>query len=242
MKRFQFLSLVLLGLLFTGSKPTHALIVECANCATIQEELISDAKQAQQYATQLNQYQTQLNQYANMVRNTVALPQQIWSNVSSDIYQVRNLANAASVLTGHSGTIMSRLSSAQGYAGQAAAFPANMGNQFTMWQQNLANASNSLGRTLGLQQSQMTNDAALQQRIQAQSASATGQMQAIQAGNELAALTSKQLNEMQTTLTANAQLYATQTLNQADQTAQQNAALMMMTTAPAVATAGYRNY
>ena len=43
------------------------------------------AQQAQSYGMQIQQYQTQLQQYANMVTNTVALPQEVWSTVQSDI-------------------------------------------------------------------------------------------------------------------------------------------------------------
>jgi P-type conjugative transfer protein TrbJ len=73
------------------------------------------AQEAQSYGTQLQQYQTQLQQYANMVTNTVALPQQVWSTVQSDIMRVQALSNAASLLSGNSGTLISRLQSAQGY-------------------------------------------------------------------------------------------------------------------------------
>ena len=41
-------------------------------------------------ATQIEQYQTQLQQYANMVTNTVALPEEAWSTVQGDIMQVQN--------------------------------------------------------------------------------------------------------------------------------------------------------
>ena len=222
--------------------PSKSVIVECANCSSLFEQLKSDAMQLQQKIMQLQQYQLQFQQYQNMIRNTVALPQQVWGNVSGDIMQVRNITNAASLLTGSNGSIMTRLSNAQGYANQAISMPANFGGQLTMWQQNLGNASNSLGRTLGLQQQQMQNDALVQQRIQAQSASAIGQMQAIQAGNEMAALTSTQLNEMQTTLTAMAQETATKDLNEADRSAEQDAALQIMLQGNNVNTTGYRGY
>ena len=115
--------------------------------------MLEYGKQAQQLETQLQQYQTQLQQYANMVTNTVALPQQIWGTVQGDIMQVRSLSNAASLLSGNAGSIVTRLQSASGYASQAA----NLGNiagQFTTWQQTIGNNVNTLGRTLGLQQDQ----------------------------------------------------------------------------------------
>lgn len=241
MKRFLLVGVAILPLLIQPYK-ARAVIFACANCSSIAEQLVSDAKQVQQYATQISQYQTQLQQYQNMLQNTVTLPQAIWSTVTNDIMQVRNLTNAASLLTGNSGTIMSRLQSAQGYASQATFLPQNMGSQFTMWQQTLGNASNSLGRTLGVQQGQEQNDAALQARIQLQSQSAVGQMQAIQAGNQLAGLANTQLNEIQTTLTAYAQDAATHEMVSDDELAAQNAALLRMTTDQNVPLTGYKGY
>jgi conjugal transfer/entry exclusion protein len=40
-----------------------------------------------------------------MVTNTLALPQQLWGQVQGDIMQVRNLSNAASLLSGNAGSI-----------------------------------------------------------------------------------------------------------------------------------------
>src|ERR1700758_3216578 len=135
-----------------ASHPARAQwTVQCVNCSTTWTQLLEYAKQAQQLETQLQQYETQLQQYANMVTNTVAIPQQMWGTVQSDIMQVRSLSNAASLISGNAGSIVTRLQSASGYASQAA----NLGNvagQFTTWQQTIGNNVNTLGRTLGLQQ------------------------------------------------------------------------------------------
>jgi P-type conjugative transfer protein TrbJ len=242
MRHLLWTGLAVVPLLLIQPPPADALIVECANCSSITEQLLSDARQAQQYVTQLQQYQTQLQQYANMVQNTVALPMSLWSQVQNDIMQVRSLTNAASLLTGSSGSILSRLQNAQGYANQASFLPQNIGSQFTMWQQTLGNASNSLGRTLGVQQGQEQNYTALQAAINQHSQTATGQMQAIQAGNELASLTSTQLNQIQTTVTAAAQEQATRDIVAADRQAMQDAQWEQFVAAPPLATTGYPAY
>jgi P-type conjugative transfer protein TrbJ len=135
--------------------------VDCVNCSTMWTQLLEYAKQAQQLATQLQQYQTELQQYANMVTNTVALRQQAWGTVQSDIMQVQSLSNAASLLSGNAGSIVTRLQSASAYADQAT----NLGNiagQFTAWQQTIGNNVSTLGRTLGMQQIQATLTATAQ--------------------------------------------------------------------------------
>ncbi len=184
-----------------------------------------------QTAQQAQSYATQLRQFANMVQNTAALPYQAWNTVQNDIVQVRNLSNAASVLSGNAGSMTTRLSSAAGYANQAA----NLGNisgQFTQWQQTIGNNVETLGRTLGFQQGQQQTDASLLAQIQLHASTATGQMQAIQAGNEPAGATANQLMQIQATLAATAQLQAGNMVVEADRRAAQDAAMLHAIQAP----------
>ena len=235
-------SICLAAIPSVAPKPARAQwTVQCVNCSTMWTQLLEYAKQAQQLETQLQQYETQLQQYANMVTNTVALPQQIWGTVQSDITQVRNLSNAASLLSGNAGSIVTRLQSASGYASQAA----NLGNiagQFTTWQQTIGNNVNTLGRTLGLQQNQQASNATLLTTLESHSQSAQGQMQAIQAGNELAHANAAQLQQIQATLTATAQMQATGMAVDADRRASEDAALLQWSTPVQIPTTGYPGY
>jgi P-type conjugative transfer protein TrbJ len=227
---------------FVAPHPAQAQwAVECVNCSTMWTQLLEYAKQAQQLETQLQQYETQLQQYANMVTNTVALPQQMWGTVQGDIMQVRSLSNAASLLSGNAGSIVTRLQSASGYASQAA----NLGNiagQFTTWQQTIGNNVNTLGRTLGLQQDQQAGNATLLTTLESHSQSAQGQMQAIQAGNELAHANAAQLQQIQATLTATAQMQATGMAVDADRRASEDAAMLHFSTRQPIQTSGYPQY
>jgi len=215
--------------------------VNCVNCSTTWTQLLEYAKQAQQLETQLQQYATQLQQYANMVTNTVALPQELWGNVQSDIMQVQNLSNAASLLSGNAGSIVTRLQSASSYASQAASL-GNIASQFTTWQQTIGNNIGTLGRTLGLQQEQEATDATLLTTLQSHSQTAQGQMQAIQAGNELAHANAVQLQEIQATLSTTAQMQATGMAVDADRRASEDAALQQWSTPVPISTSGYPEY
>jgi len=215
--------------------------VTCVNCSTTWTQLLEYGKQAQQLETQLQQYATQLQQYANMVTNTVALPQELWGNVQSDIMQVQNLSNAASLLSGNAGSILTRLQSASAYASQAANL-GNMGNQLTTWQQTIGNNISTLGRTLELEQNQEATNANLLTTLQSHSQSAQGQMQAIQAGNELAHANAVQLQEIQATLSSTAQMQATEMAVDADRRASEDAAMLQWSTPVPVPTSGYPEY
>jgi P-type conjugative transfer protein TrbJ len=163
------------------------------------------ANQAKALATQALQYKAEFDSNLRLVTAGTELPMSVFQGIQSDIGQVRGLANAGSLLTGNAGSILSRLQSADGYANQASMTPGQISNQYAMWQQTLGNAGNSLGRTLGVQQGQMQAATATMATAQAHSAGAVGQMQAIQAGNEMTAQTVYALQEVQTTLTAAAQ-------------------------------------
>lgn len=215
--------------------------VTCVNCASSWTQLLQYGDQARQLATQLQERATQLQQYANMVQNTVALPQQAWAMAQGNLMQVRQLSNAASLLSGNAGSMATRLSSVSGYANQAANL-GNIGNQFSTWQSTIGNNVTTLGRTLGLQDSQQQSNAALIERMQAQSGSATGQMQAIQAGNQLAAATAGQLMQIQATLSATAQMQASNMLVAADRRASEDAAMLQFTTRTPLQTTGNPRY
>jgi P-type conjugative transfer protein TrbJ len=228
------------GFIAPHSTPAQ-LAVHCVDCSTMWTQLLEYGKQAQQLETQLQQYETQLQQYANMVTNTVALPQQIWGTVQGDIMQVRSLSNAASLLSGNAGSIVTRLQSASGYASHAS----NLGNiagQFTTWQQTIGNNVNTLGRTLGLQQDQQAGNATLLTTLESHSQSAQGQMQAIQAGNELAHANATQLQQIQATLTVTAQMQANGMAVDADRRASEDAAMLHFSTPQPIQTSGYPQY
>ena len=106
-----------------------------------------------------------------MVTNTVALPQEVWSTVQSDIMRVQALSNAASLLSGNSGSLISRLQNASAYASQAGSL-ANIPGQLTGYQQTIGNNLSTMGKTLGMQQGMETNNAALLATLQQHSQSA----------------------------------------------------------------------
>ena len=223
-------------------RPAQAqLSTYCVNCSTVVTQLTQYAKEAESMATQLQQYQTQLQQYTNMVTNSVAIPQEAWSTVQSDIMRVQALSNAASLLSGNSGSLISRLQNASAYANQAGSL-ANIPGQITGYQETIGNNLGTMGRTLGLQQGQETDNAALLASLQQHSQSAVGQMEAIQAGNELAHQQATQLLQIQATLSSTAQMQATQMAVDADRQASEDAAMQQFNAAPIVPTTGYKQW
>ncbi|MGH7210502.1 MAG: hypothetical protein ACREF1_03460, partial [Acetobacteraceae bacterium] len=83
---------------------------------------------------------------------------------------------------------------------------------------------------------------AIIQALQQHSQSAQGQMQAIQAGNELAGVNAAQLGQIQATLTATAQMQASDAAVAADRQATEDAAMLHFAQPPSVATTGYQQW
>lgn len=224
-----------------ASAPARAQDVYCVNCSTVYDQLLQYAKEAQQYTTQLEQYGTQLRQYANMIQNTVGLPQMVWANVQGDIMQVRALMNAGSMLGGNAGGFTQRLGQLGSYSNQITSL-GQMATQYQTWASVSQNDISQLQAALGLQQAQQATDAQILTALQQHSQSAQGQMQAIQAGNEMSALGVKQMQQLQVMLANESHVIEDQQGVQADRQAAQDQALKTFLAPPALPTTGLPGY
>ena len=233
---------VVAGVLLVGR--ADATVVYCSNCSTVWDQAMAYAKQVQQTVTQLQSYVTQTQQYLNQIENTIALPMQVWGTVQGDMYQVQSLSNVGSLFSGNSGSILTRLNSLNGlssYGSMVSSMPTNMGNQFSMWRETVGNNLTTTGKVLGLQQTQETSDANMLSTIQSHSQGAVGQVQAIQAGNELASANGKELHQINQTVIAQTQMQADQMAVDADRQSAEDAAMaQFLTTRPQQTTGGMR--
>ena len=207
-------------------RPASAqLAVACVNCSQMATQMMEYATQAKELAQEIMSYKVLVEQYANMVINTVSIPQQVWATVQADIYRVQQLSEAVSVLTGNTGSILGRLQTARAYANSAGSLPSEMSGQFDYWQQTIGRQISETAKLLDLQQEQQAATAAAVDQAQQHSDSAEGQKQALQAANELAAQNAKQLAQIQTTLTVTAQMQAAEMAVVADRRAREDAAM-----------------
>jgi P-type conjugative transfer protein TrbJ len=193
-----------------GVRPALANLFDCGGpCATMWEQLVQIADQVKSYATQVQQYFTEVQTYLNTVMMVATLPTQIWAQAQGDLSMVQGIANAASVLTGNAGSIISRLNTAGAYLNTLSMTPNQLANQFDVWKTTLGNAATKLGQLINQSSSDQASYAAKQDQIKGLSAAAIGETQAIQAGNQLTGLVSSQLQQVHMTLTAVAQEIAT---------------------------------
>lgn len=190
-------------------------------------------------AKQLEQYRTQLQQYENMLQNTVAPAAYIWSEVDNVIGKVVQAQATLDYYRNQSGSIDSYLSRYQNvsYYQSSPCFQLSgctPGDQRTLEERvaqnseavNRANAD--VIRSVDAQQQTLRSDANNLQRLQSQATSATGQMQALQAANQLAAAQANQLLQIRGMLLAQNQAATTLAQQQADRQAQQDAAAVTL--------------
>ena len=187
-----------LALLISGfvSQPTQAG-VPTIDGVNLSQNIITASKQTAAVVKQIQQYQLQLQQYENMLQNTVAPAAYIWDQANSTINRLLQLQDTLNYYRNQAGSIDAYLSRYQnvGYyrtspcfteegctpAQRQAVLDANANGSEAQ-----KRANDAVLRSVDQQQQTLRTDAANLARLQAQATSATGQMQAIQAANQLA--------------------------------------------------------
>ena len=136
------------------------------------------------YSGELEQIQQQIQMYQNMYQNTVGIPIQAWSGISA------RLTSLVSTVQNTQGIVNATVNSITDMQTQF-----GNGNLLSNHQQNLVNWNKGLNNQIGAALQQLgynannfsTTQMQLQQ-IQIASQSATGRLQAIQAGNQIAGI------------------------------------------------------
>jgi P-type conjugative transfer protein TrbJ len=146
-------------------------------------------KQVAAYAQQVQQYQLQLQQYANQVRNTVAPVAQVWQTAQSTMNSVMG---TVSMFQGGGSQLQGYLNQFQNVNYWLSASPSAYSYP-TAGSVAQKQANDALVKGIVAQQAQIQKDAATLQQLQSQASSADGQMKALMAANQLAALQQEQL-------------------------------------------------
>ncbi len=192
-------------------QPAHAqLAVICPTCSSQVTQGLQLVKEAASLAQQIQMYQNMLLQYSNMLQNTATLPSMAWNNATGDIMRIQSLMNSAQMLAGNAQSFISTLSNVQGFSNQLQTLQ-QMEAQYQQWGTVTANDITQMQASIGVQETERDGDAATLAVLQEHSQSAQGQMQALQAGNEMAALGVSQTQKLQEMLAQESQLVVDQT-------------------------------
>ncbi|MBR8066558.1 P-type conjugative transfer protein TrbJ [Burkholderia ambifaria] len=181
---------------------------------------------------QIQQYGTQLQQYQNMLQNTLAPAAWVWDQAQQTMNKLIQAQDSLSYYKNQAGSLDSYLSR-YGDVNYYKTSPCFSGGGCSSSEMQALQTAQSNGSTaqksandavlkaVDLQQQTLTSDAANLRSLQSQATSAQGQMQAIQAGNQLASATNNQLLQIRGMLAAQAAAQATRAENVADKEALQ---------------------
>ncbi|MGE4262174.1 P-type conjugative transfer protein TrbJ [Shewanella sp.] len=233
--------MVLTAILMVGANyipQSKAFAFVCANCGTEWTQLLNQVQLVNQYAEQVRHTVNQVKMIQDQLQNTKALVSGEWGNTFDQINKLSDLARQGQSIAFSATNLTNEMN--QRYKG------------YNNWQRTISNQeyedhyrklSQSMGDSAGSALSvangiynQRHEDELTLNRIESRSSSAAGRMEAIQAGNELSAQIIRQLQKIETLMSAQIQMTSAfiQTENEKTQIEKAQAAEFKKGEAPAL--------
>ena len=209
-------ALMLVVALPATSPGTGIPVIDFSN---LTQNVVTALHQVSAYAQQVQQYQLQLQQYANQVKNTIAPVAQVWQasqGAMNSVLGTVHMFQSGSQLQGY-------LSQFQDVNYWLSA-PPNSYTYQTAGSLAQKQANDALVKGIVQQEAQIRQDAATLERLQSQASTADGQMKALMAANELAALQQEQLLQIRELLLQEQQALAARNATLANDEAMREAA------------------
>ena len=208
--------------------PARAITVVCVNCSTVWNQMMEYAKEVETALNTAQQLQTQIQQYNNMVQQGLSLPNSMFGSITSSMNQLRGIYSQGSSLAYSMSNLDSQFRDQfKGYdnylssIGQASA---NMPGQYKKWSDSGFDNARSAMEAVGMNTSSFASEDAMLSSLVQRSATAQGRMQAIQAGNEIAAQQVQQLQKLREMIAANVTLQSNYIAQQTERQAMDDAA------------------
>lgn len=184
---------------------------------------------------QIEQYKTQLQQYQNMLQNTVAPADYIWSQADQTISKLLAAQDTLSYYKTQAGSLKKYLERYQDMNHYESASCIGLDSCSTQDRQAIIGrqseasvvqkeVNDALLTSVSRQQDTLRADADALAGLQRQATNAEGQMQAIQAANQLASAQTNQLLQIRSLLIAQQNAQATNAQISADREAQKDVA------------------
>ena len=220
-------ALLLVATLPISSPGTGIPVIDASN---LTQNTVTALKQVAAYAQQVQQYQLQLQQYANQIRNTVAPAAQVWQAAQGTMNGVLGTVN---MFQGGQSQLQGYLNQFQNVNYWLGASPNSYTYQ-TAGSIAQKQANDALVKGIVAQQAQIRADAATLERLQAQASGADGQMKALMAANQLAALQQEQLLQIRELLLQEQQALAARNATLANDEAMREAATQKFFNVPVI--------
>lgn len=167
--------------------------------ATLPEQLIQEITAGNQYAEEATQTAQQIQMLYNQTRNLQSIPMMMWPSISS---QLMNLVNVIGNAQGLSYATVNSAAAVQAQFGTPTGVLPNYGASLQQWTSNFDGQIAGVLQQYNMNSSQFQNTQMAMSAIEQMGQSATGRMQAIQAGNQLAGVTANQVQSLQSDIEA----------------------------------------
>lgn len=179
--------------------PAQAIIV--FDPTNYVQNVLTAARELQQINNQIQMLTNQATSLVNQARNLANLPMSTLTQLQSSIAQTQSLLSQAQNVAFNVQQIQTAYSSTYGAAPTSGSNASLFALAQTRWQNSVGAFEDSLKVQAGVVGNIGTNNSAMSSLVTA-SQSATGALQATQAGNQLLALQSQQLSDLVAVLAA----------------------------------------
>ena len=165
------------------------------------QSVLTAARELQQINNQIQMLTNQAQSLVNQARNLASLPMSTLTQLQSSIARTQALLGQAQNIAFNVQQIQQAYSTNYGAAAGAGSTSAMLASAQTRWQNSVGAFQDSLKFQAGVVGNISSNSSAMSSLVSA-SQSATGALQAAQAGNQLLALQSQQLSDLVAVLSA----------------------------------------
>ena len=151
------------------------------------EQIGNQITQISQLAEQI---QNQIRIYQNMLQNTLTLPSHVWGQVESDLNRLRSLVSQGQGIAfsmGNADDVLRQRFQSFSEFKSGLANGETFSASYRQWSDTNRDTIASTLRAAGLTAEQFTSEEATMSQLRSMSQSAVGQMQALQAGHQIAA-------------------------------------------------------
>ncbi|WP_157793471.1 P-type conjugative transfer protein TrbJ [Yersinia kristensenii] len=217
--------------------PFSASAIFCSNCATNIQAAQSYVKEVESVVHQVTSLQHEVESIGYQVQNLKNIGQHDWGQAIQQINRLGDIARQGDSLAFSLADINDEWQRRfQGYEGwsQNGTSPAQVSEKYRLWGDTMRDTAKSSLNVAAEMAKVQSEDEQTLTTLQNHSSSATGALQAAQAGNELVAQTTRQMQKIQTLLQTDIQMTATSMATATEQAEQKRAATDAGTAKPQV--------
>jgi P-type conjugative transfer protein TrbJ len=190
--------------------------------ATEITQLLNHVELVSQYVQQVEQYETQLKQYERQMQDGQIVGTQFFGPIQSDLLGLERAVQGGQAISYSMGNLDSQFTSKFGGYGYRPT--QNFAQNYATWSQTSLDSTQHALDGANLQSAQLTNEESLINQLNTMSQSSTGQLEAIQIGNQIASEEVQQLMKLRQLMMADLQSKASYQASQIQMTADSTAA------------------